>query len=196
MRTLLLSTVILLAACTDSGSKPTTPKDTGTNTAAPHPVTAAASPGRWYLHRNHLPAGFTLVRDQSAEALKVTSGPYVKHKGVHTGYRLWKGPGILVDSRWVFPSSAAAAGFFRDAEAINAEGLKRQPDPGLGDESRLYTGVVRHPTLTDLRLRSALCYVRQGAVVAKVFLAWEQRGETVVDKTPLLLSIVKSWLKK
>ncbi|MBU1240051.1 hypothetical protein KJ865_10120 [Myxococcota bacterium] len=151
---------------------------------------------RFYLQQNEVPKGFVLLRDQSGETPSVKKGPYVEFGGTHTGYRMWKGPGIIVDSRWIFPTPAAAKGFFTKAEAINAEGLTRAKDPGFGDESRLYTGVIKHPTITNLQLRSALCYFRKGSMVGKVFLAWEQRDKESVDKTPVLLETVRKHLTR
>ncbi len=170
----------LLVACTDPATE-TRPKK--------QPSTATPHHDLRFLPIGTLLKGYRAIdlKDKKG-APKVTSGLFVKYKGLKTGYRLWKGDVIIIESRWLFPSDKEARGFFKEAEKLNAEGLTPQGPLALGQGGQLYSGRIKHPKL-PIALRSSVAYFLVGHMVAKLFIAWEQREGKSRDLTPLLRTL-------
>jgi hypothetical protein len=185
----LLLSASLFSGCKDKVVTKTNPKSTNGKGQKSTTKTKSNKYAHLYLSKSQLPDGYKLVQDKSSEKVVVKEGPYIKNKGLHTGYMMWKGDAIIVNSLWVFPTKAQAKSFFIQAQKMNSGGLTAdKAENKIGTDSFEYSGIIKHPD-RPISLKSKLFYFQKGPYVAKIFVAWEQSGSKTDNLSKLAWSL-------
>jgi len=108
------------------------------------------------------------VRAESDETFSTADQTFQAYGGLRAGFAAWAGPEYLalsrvIDSRWVFRTSAAAVYFMRAVAYVMSDGLPQLPIPEIGDDTLAYgdDGLTGHR-------RTQIVIVRVGRVVARI----------------------------